>query len=71
MEEMFIGTNSNGLVIGDANILSRADAKDVESRDMILNQMVNAASAQPYVESVEETVESSISFSAAEPELCM
>ena len=72
MEEMFIGTNSNGLVIGDANVLSRAVPQDQESRDMIVNQMVSAAEATPYVETVEETVADPVMFSAApETEFCM
>lgn len=70
MEEMFIGTNSNGLVIGDVSILSRAVPQDQESRDMIVDQMLSAATATPYVD-VEDTV-ASVSISAAvEPELCI
>ena len=70
MEEMFIGTNANGIVIGGASILSKAAPKDVESRDMIVEQMVSAAEATPYVEPV-ETADASVMISATEPELCM
>lgn len=71
MEEMFIGTNANGLVVGDVSVLNRAVPQDQESRDMIVEQMVSAASAEPYTETVEEAVAAPIAFSAAEPELCM
>lgn len=70
MEEMFIGTNSKGLVIGDVSVLSKALPQDQESRDMIVEQMVDGATATPFTETVDLTGTVSIS-AAVEPELCI
>lgn len=70
MEEMFIGTNANGLVIGDPTVLARAVAKDVESEDMLRDQLITASTeVTPYVDVKDDVA--SISIAAAEPELCM
>ena len=70
MEEMFIGTNSKGLVIGDVSVLSKALPQDQESRDKIVEQMVDGATATPFTETVDLTETVSIS-AAVEPELCI
>lgn len=70
MEEMFIGTNSKGLIVGDPSVLSRALPQDQESREMIVEQIVDAATATPYVETA-DSVEMSAIAAAVEPELCV
>ena len=70
-EEMFIGRNDKGLVVGDPSVLVNAHPQDKGSVEMLLNQKIDGAMAVPYVE--ETVAEESVSaiMPAVEPELCM
>lgn len=71
-QNMFIGTNDKGLVIGDPSVLKLANPQDQESREMIVEQMVDGATAVPYVEEAENVVEQdTVSIPVVEAEPCM
>ena len=74
MEEMFIGTNANGLIVGDPTVLARAAVKDVESEDMIRGQLITSSTeVTPYVDEQDavETVSFSDVVKDVELEPCM
>ena len=72
MEEMFIGTNANGLVVGDPTVLAKALPNDPESCDMVKDQLYTASTeVKPYVDVEDSAASVSLSTIATEPEFCM
>ena len=70
-EEMFIGRNDKGLVVGDPSVLVNAHPQDKGSVEMLLNQKIDGAMAVPYVEEVVAEESVSAIMPTVEPELCM